>query len=337
MKKILLLLTILSVIVPIKAQEVLIYSDDGTWLDGIVALEHFFEEQGVSTQRIFAADLNSDNWEKETDAIIFPGGYSYNYQLAISLDAIDQIRAYVANGGSYIGICAGAYFATKTVEWEGGSYPYELGLFDGIATGSLDYIAPWPEFTMTNLTLDKTNPINTDSQENLTVLYYGGPIFTPNPGVEVSTLATWNEANNTAAIINFEYNNGRVLLLGPHLEIEEDDDRDGTEFASALTDVESDWSIFWNGFKWVTNSSISTNVNSINSKNFDLVLQDRVLLIESKREILTDVSITLYSLNGHELLSGENSLNVAKIESGIYLVKVEADNKFYYENIQIVN
>ena len=336
MKYLLTILILLSLIVPTKAQNVLIYSDDGAWEDGIVALEHFFEEQGVSTQRIYATDLNSDNWNRDADAILFPGGYAYNYQLAISLEAVDEIRDYVSSGGAYIGICAGAYFASKTVEWEGGSYPYELGLFDGIAIGSLDYIAPWPEFAMTKLTMNKENPINYNIPNSISTLYYGGPIFTPNPGVEVNTVATWNEANNTAAIINFEYQNGRVLLLGPHLEIEEDDDRDGTNFASTLADQESDWASLWSGYQWVTNSNVSTDIESTIISDF-VEIDGKILTVSRNSFTTINSRITLYNLNGISLLSGLNKLNISSVASGIYFIKVDLGNVSYFDKIYIID
>lgn len=321
MKHLLIFTLLLSVIVPTKAQDVLIYSDDGTWLDGIIALEKFFEHQNVTTKRIYAADLNTDNWNKEAEAILFPGGYSYNYQLAISLDAIDEIRNYVSNGGAYIGICAGAYFASKTVEWEGGSYPYELALFDGTATGSLDYIAPWPEYKMTQLCLNSDNPINSGGDTSISVLYYGGPIFTPNTGVEVNTVATWDDANSTAAIINFEYDNGRVLLIGPHLEIEEDDQRDGTKFAEELPDIESDWGTFLNGFNWVTNN-FSSSVAKYESDGFDIKVDNELLIISNLKNSVMIKTTLIYSITGELVISGTNGIDISGLVNGTYLVKV---------------
>jgi len=336
MKKIILILIILSVIVPTKAQDVLIYSDDGTWLDGIIALEKFFEHHNVTTKRLYAADLNADTWNKDANVVIFPGGYSYNYQLAISLDAVDELRHYVSKGGAYIGICAGAYFASKTVEWEGGSYPYELALFDGTATGSLDYIAPWPEYKMTQLTLNKDNPINSDSQNSLSVLYYGGPVLTPNTGVEVNTVATWDDANNTAAIINFEYDDGRVLLLGPHLEIEENDERDGTAFAAELTDLESDWGTFLNGYNWVTNK-VSTSVQQDRNDIFDMIIHNDILTIKNLQKETVIELTEIYSINGKLAKSGTNLLNVSDLDNGTYLVKTTTSLGIVTNKINITN
>lgn len=327
MKKLLrTLFTFIVISFHLQSQEVLIYSDDGAWEDGIIALEHFFDNQNITHTRLYAADLNANTWNKEALAVVFPGGYAYNYQLAISLDAVDEIRDYVANGGGYIGICAGAYFASKTVAWEGGVYPYELGLFDGTAYGSLNYIAPWPNYTMTDISLNKNNNINKGSKDKISVLYYGGPIFTPNPGVKIDTIATWDSAENTPAIINFEYEKGRVLLLGPHLEVEESDDRDGTEFAAELDDVESDWAILESGFKWLINSSQTSVIN--NSEGNDL----RLFFNQSTNRLFVNYngnelkSITIYNLNAEKVHYSDlinSEIDLSHLISGVYFVELE--------------
>lgn len=321
------LLAVLVLITPVHSQDVLIYSDDGTWEEGIIALEHFFDNQNVTHKRIYAVDLNTDIWNKQADAILFPGGYSYNYQLAISLAAVDSIRNYVAKGGGYIGICAGAYFASKTVAWEGESYPYELGLFDGTATGSLNYVAPWPSYVMTDVKLNKNNSITQNKPNKISVLYYGGPIFTPNSGVEIDTIATWNSADNTPAIINFEYEKGRVLLLGPHLEVEESDDRDGTAFAAELDDIESDWDVLENGYKWLTNSvvtSVIENEVDLGIKLFPNPVNENLTIENNSDNIFN--SYIIFNSEGKQVLSNlefENIINISALNRGVYSLELK--------------
>ncbi len=333
------LVTIFTFIVlsfSLQSQDVLIYSDDGAWEDGIVALEHFFDNQNVTHTRLYAADLNADIWNKDALAIVFPGGYAYNYQLAISLDAVDAIRSYVAKGGGYIGICAGAYFASKTVAWEGGVYPYELGLFDGTAYGSLNYVAPWPSYVMTDITLNQNNAISKNDASKISVLYYGGPILTPNPGVEIDTIATWNSADNTPAIINFEYEKGRVLLLGPHLEVEESDDRDGTEFAAELDDIESDWAILESGFKWLTNSA-QTSVE-VNDQNTSIRLYPNpvanYLYIEGSSSN-NYMSYNIYNVSGKKVYTSNNAdarIEISDLETGSYILEITTKSGKVYRN-----
>ena len=277
---------------------------------------------------MYAADLNADIWNKNALAIVFPGGYAYNYQLAISLDAVDEIRSYVSKGGGYIGICAGAYFASKTVAWEEGVYPYELGLFDGTAYGSLNYVAPWPNYVMTDITLNQNNAISKGDADKISVLYYGGPILTPNPGVEIDTIATWNSADNTPAIINFEFGKGRVLLLGPHLEVEESDDRDGTEFAAELDDVESDWAILESGFKWLTNSTQTSVENNDKDKSIHLYpnpVSDYLYTEGSSTN--SHQSYSIYNTNGKKVYTSNSvvgEIDISDLVSGSYVLEITA-------------
>lgn len=54
----------------------------------------------------------------EETLVIFPGGADKCYLERLSSEAILRIRAMVALGGSYIGTCAGAYFASRFCMFE---------------------------------------------------------------------------------------------------------------------------------------------------------------------------------------------------------------------------
>ncbi len=75
--------------------------------------------------------------------------------------------------------------------------------------------------------------------------------------MNIDTTATWAAYFDKPAIINFTYGSGRVLLMGPHPEIEEDDDRDGTDFAQELDDQGTDWRFLWTALDWVLGRPIS--------------------------------------------------------------------------------
>ncbi len=242
------------------SKEVWIYSDDGTWGDGIIALEQFFNHYNIPHKRIYASDLNNSANYYDASAICFPGGYSYNYKLALTEKTVNNIRNYVSNGGSYIGICAGAYFASSSVVWEGFEYPYSLSLFKGKAIGSMHSIAAWDNYNMTKISTNQQNSILVNSDKELNVLYYGGPHF-ESEGINYETLAFWEDYNKYPAIINFNFDAGKVLLIGPHLEIEEDSDRDSTNFAQELDDVESDWNFLYTIISWALNIQTSVTDN----------------------------------------------------------------------------
>ncbi|MER3329017.1 MAG: T9SS type A sorting domain-containing protein, partial [Candidatus Kapaibacterium sp.] len=143
-------------------------------------------------------------------------------------------------------------------------------------------------------------------------------------GVEVDTIATWNSADNTPAIINFEYGNGRVLLLGPHLEVEESDDRDGTEFAAELDDIESDWAILESGFKWLTNTtqtSVEFNVDNTSINIYPNTVADFVCIEGSS----SNKKCNSYNTNGKIVLTGKiatTKIDITDLNSGSYILEI---------------
>jgi glutamine amidotransferase-like uncharacterized protein len=180
--------------------------------------------------------------------IAVPGGYAYNYYLDLGPSGAKAIRDFVAEGGSYWGSCAGAFYALDEFEWseygETGTYYYGLGLFPGRGVGPIVGIADWPNYTMTDVNMNKTNELIDFSQEpsNHSIMYYGGPYF-ETEGIEgITTLATYSY-NDMPAMIAFEYVNGRVFLTGPHPEWEEDSFRDGCIWDNVLEEDGSEWEL----------------------------------------------------------------------------------------------
>ena len=260
----------------IEGAEIAIYTGTGSWEDGIVAFENFLNWKGISHERIGPYEVNFYDLKNYYDAILFPGGDAYYYKMAVNQRGISHIKDLVNNGGAYIGICAGAYFASDSVVWEGVIYNYPLDLFDGITSGAIDEIAPWPDYVMSTINMNMGNPINKYESSTEVTLYYGGPIFQPHQNATVDTVATWAAYNNECAIINFTYGDGRVLLLGPHPEIEEDSERDGTTFANELEDEGSEWNFLWAAIDWALNRPISSppKVNDLRAS----VIGENILL-----------------------------------------------------------
>lgn len=253
----------------VEGATIAVYTDNGNgaWEDGIIAFEQFLKWKGVTYERVSPLDVNTVNLKNYYDAIYFPGGDADYYNAAINQNGIQHIRELINEGGGYIGICAGAEFACDTFIWEGVEYDYPLDLFSGQAIGPIDIIAPWPNYTMTTITMNSKNPINQYEPASEIILYYGGSAFYPNSDFKIDTVATWDSYNNNLAIINFYYGNGRVLLLGPHPEIEEDSDRDSTDVAQELNDEGSDWPFLWSAVDWLLGYPItSPSTSSINRK-----------------------------------------------------------------------
>jgi len=217
-----------------------------------MAFEHMLTWMNITWEEIDAWDVNNRNLTQLYRAFWMPGGWAANYINDIDSSGVNNIRQLVSSGRGYIGTCAGAYYAADHVIWEGVRYDYPLKLFNGHADGSIHVMAPWPKYNMTMLNMNMSHPINTSGNATELMLYYGGPEFypVPNQNANYSVIATWNETGN-AAIISFTYGLGRVLLIGPHPEIEEDSIRDGSSFADQFDDQGSDWPFMKCAMKWV--------------------------------------------------------------------------------------
>ncbi|GJJ08069.1 hypothetical protein Clacol_002276 [Clathrus columnatus] len=94
-----------------------------------------------AVQTISADALISQPWSKSCALLVIPGGRDVPYVSSLS-QAAHIIKRYVNDGGSFLGICAGAYFASNRVEWEMGTElevcgGRPLGFFGGTSKGSV--------------------------------------------------------------------------------------------------------------------------------------------------------------------------------------------------------
>jgi glutamine amidotransferase-like uncharacterized protein len=245
-------------------------SRSGAWQDGITAITRMLTWMGLSYEQITYEDLNDSTLDLSTlyKVLLFPGGWAYWYSYWISLSGKERIHSFVQNGGGYFGICAGSFFAARKNVWEGVFYGDNafinaygeltgvgLDLFPGTAVGPINGIAPWPTYEMTTIDFPNQTEILADYKKapfSEVILYYGGPYFTPDPGVEVEVLGNYRY-NDQPALIALGHGSGRIVLTGPHPEIEEDSDRDGVtiEGEDEMDDKGSDWELARHLFNWL--------------------------------------------------------------------------------------
>ncbi len=357
--------------IAIEGAEIAVYTDNGAgaWLDGIVAFEQFLDWKGISHERITPLEVNSNELKNYYQAIYFPGGDAFYYKQAVNQNGIEHIRELVNSGGAYIGICAGAYFACDSIEWEGEEYDYPLDLFNGKAAGSINAISPWPDYKMTAINMNPDNPINKYEPAAEVTLYYGGPAFYPKPEAVIDTTAWWDEYNNENAIINFSYGQGRVLLIGPHPEIEEDSDRDSVSFADELNDQGSEWPFLWAAIDWalgrpITNPGVSaTNKteklkpeqipilieNYPNPFNSSTVIRFEIPSLENNIQyvnvsiynVLCQKIITLYdgpiSSGSYQFTWHGTNIKGEKLTSGVYICTIQSANFIHFKKMLLIN
>ncbi|MBR1778227.1 MAG: beta-galactosidase trimerization domain-containing protein [Alphaproteobacteria bacterium] len=167
-----------------------------------------------------AAEIKAGILDKKIKAFFLGGGAGNPFMQKLKGEGNDRIRAYVANGGTYFGICAGAYYACRNVVFEADIPELRienqcgLNLAEGRAVGTL-----YKEFQLLpySLTAFSARVVHVcfDDGEVYPTLYHGGPYFDQTDGV---VLARYQEAEGKAALIEKRFGEGKVILSGVHFE-----------------------------------------------------------------------------------------------------------------------
>lgn len=156
------------------------------------------------------------------DVVIFPGGSASRQAEAIGEEGREEVRKFVARGGGYIGICAGAYLATS-------GYPWSLKIINAKTISPQWRRGVGP----VQMELSEAGGSILGAREGpFSVRYANGPIVEP-AGVATlppfTTLA-WFRSElaendtpvgimlNSPAIFSGVFQNGRVVCVSPHPE-----------------------------------------------------------------------------------------------------------------------
>ncbi|HIL98584.1 MAG TPA: hypothetical protein EYG51_22145 [Pseudomonadales bacterium] len=200
-----------------------IYSDStdiqpAVWLEGAVKIGRLLSKNSVDACYVSRAELNDASFGLDDfSTLIFGGGYAYpGYTKHITQEGKKRLRDFVSHGGTYIGICAGAYFAGSRVVYAGidvtETAGYDLGLFSGTVSGPAYKSHPDFKWKRTQISF---------GDDRASVRYAAAPRFAE-PGDEnkvesIQWIAQYNDG--TPAIIEQGYGSGKVILWGPHPEI----------------------------------------------------------------------------------------------------------------------
>lgn len=132
-----------------RMREVYIYNDEGTSSESVAgwiwALKYTLEYPHLLIHAVKACDIISALQAQEAvrTALIMPGGADLAYVKCLTKESIATIRHVVAAGGCYLGICAGAYFASSQCIFEKADPflrvvgPRSLSLFPHPAVGAV--------------------------------------------------------------------------------------------------------------------------------------------------------------------------------------------------------
>ncbi len=200
-------------------QNIVIYQDEGVGEFGLKCLEKFFAEEDVWLAN--AEAIVDGRILQMADIFVMPGGADLPYCKKLNGAGNDNIRAFVEDGGTYLGICAGAYYACKALEFHKGRDDEivgkrELSFTDSVAYGSLPQLASYYDLTLHSAAVTKIDIAGVGTAD---IFYHGGPAFRLGHD-ETDVLARYQEIEGAPpAIIETEVGDGRALLLGVHAEM----------------------------------------------------------------------------------------------------------------------
>jgi biotin--protein ligase len=166
--------------------------------------------------------LASNAWVHTCALLVFTGGRDMLYLSSLANSNANIIN-YVRHGGSFLGFCAGAYYASDSIEWELGRDSYEvkgtrpLKFFPGISRGCV-----YPGFAYDSDDGARIVKLTRPDGKAYDGLYYnGGGEFVDaekHPGVTVAANYDTDSGADKAAGVVCKVGHGKASLWGVHLE-----------------------------------------------------------------------------------------------------------------------
>jgi glutamine amidotransferase-like uncharacterized protein len=200
-------------------KEILIYKDLG--------VSNYFlpylEKELNSYFKISFIDRNGilyGNCFKKANILIIPGGRDIYYHEKLNGNGNNQIRYFIQSGGSYLGICAGAYYGCFSIEFAKNTKlkviaDRNLRLVDTKATGPvLNNFFSYENKSAKNI--DVYYNFKQSNFSKLEMYYHGGCTFENLKDCDI--LAYYDFEKKFPAIIYKKFGKGKVLLSGVHFE-----------------------------------------------------------------------------------------------------------------------
>ncbi len=210
-------------------KKILVYQDRGvgrfSYKSAVSSLGKSLVCQDFKIEKVDAKTLLNTNWQTDCSLLVIPGGRDIPYHRALNGKGTDLIRSYIEEGGSYLGICAGAYFGSKDVVFEEGNKHEvienrELAFFPGRAVGTIYVDKPFSYQSQKSV-----HPALIQNQEGALYTYYNGGCYFEKaadfaPDVEI--LACYKNAilHDIAAIVLCKVGTGKAVLSGVHFEVD---------------------------------------------------------------------------------------------------------------------
>lgn len=241
---------------PLLPSTVLVYSGPGAGTRSVLSAVESLRRALRPTllvDTIGYDDILAGDWAQRCKMLVMPGGADMPYCRHLNGTGNALIQRFMQQGGSYLGLCAGAYYGCSRVEFELGTAievagDRELCFYPGIAQGSIydgfdyqsergavaapirfkslhtsdgwqdcrDYINGGPSFLYSQPSQANNN---SNSNDNFPAVRLS-PDSPQMHGVEI--LATFPEHDNAAAAVVCQVGLGRAVLCSTHPELTSD-------------------------------------------------------------------------------------------------------------------
>lgn len=201
-----------------------IYKDTGVSLESLTHTTFTLKNCFGPECRIMTLDSKeviAGGWEEDAALFVIPGGRDTPYYRALRGKGDERIRFYVENGGTFLGICAGSYYAGSYVDFAKNTDLEVLGdrglsFFPGVVRGPI--LSSYDYRTKSGA---RAENIYDDDGNEYPVFYNGGGYFVNAEAEEnVTVLARYSVGEEYPAIISCKVESGTALLSGVHFEYE---------------------------------------------------------------------------------------------------------------------
>ncbi|KAI9291143.1 class II aaRS and biotin synthetase [Neoconidiobolus thromboides FSU 785] len=206
--------------------DILVYNGPGTSPGFVIQTINYLKRLMNENYAIRSIDdkaLINEPWQLNCKLLVIGGGRDIPYLEKLEGKGNLKIQNYVYNGGNYWGICAGAYYASKRVEFELGTNIQvignrELQFFPGTCQGTT-----FPGFQYESEIGAKAVDIKFIKEDIITKVYYngGGTFLNATEFKNVKVLAQYNDIldkDKNSAIILCNVGKGKALLSAVHPE-----------------------------------------------------------------------------------------------------------------------
>jgi glutamine amidotransferase-like uncharacterized protein len=200
---------------------IVIYDDAGASAMCVDALVRLFKSFNLDFVTLTGAQIQTGEWVSQSHLFVMPGGRSLPFYQTLGEQGNQHIIDFVRKGGNYLGICAGAYYASNKTLFAK-ELPYELCL-----DGPLDFFegsAIGPVFNAASFEYESeagASVVDISLRDNTTVsIYHNGGCYFDKTG-DSEVIARYD--NDLPAIISLKVGLGHVVLSGVHFEIYPDD------------------------------------------------------------------------------------------------------------------